>query len=163
MVFFQNMLRTSHFRSFRFYMNEFKIDLNFHLLTRSEFYPTYHIDRTLLQQTLYIYSCIYIIIYIIIYICYISSKLVAFTPLFWSRPRLQILQPQNSFRPIFVRSLRSQAPPWKGESPTPPGSALAFTVQMDQMKVQVSKLGGGWMVWPGVEFFNTRLGRKSSI
>ena len=49
------------------HMNEFKINLNFHLLTRSEFYPTDHIDRTLLQQTLYIYSCIYSCIYNYIY------------------------------------------------------------------------------------------------
>jgi len=33
-----------------------------------------------------------------------------------------------------------EAPPWKGESPTPPGSALAFTTVMDQMKVQVDFL-----------------------
>ena len=100
------------------HMNEFKINLNFHLLTRSEFYPTDHIDRTLLQQTLYIYSCIYsciyIIIYIIIYIYVIYLLNWSLSLLFFEVAQdfksfsLKTPSAQSSFVAFVVRRLRGR-------------------------------------------------------
>lgn len=76
--------------------------------------------------TIYVYNCVYIYTYVL----YIF-KLVTFTPLFLTS------NSQNSKWNNLPKVAVFQAPPWKGESPTPPGSALAFTTVMDQMKVQV--------------------------